>query len=143
LSGGTAVCIDTQKQGFKLTPKVLESHIDKHTKALILNYPSNPTGVTYTKKELSEINRILLKHKEDAERGVIVKPSDSSRYFPGGKRKAKRNIRTRFGINYKAPGTFLTGTYDHEQYSRWEAWLRLQEDLNRFKHDIYMRYLRE
>ena len=63
LAGGTVVHIDTQKHGFKLTPKDLEKHIDKYTKALVLNYPSNPTGTTYTRKELSEINRILLKHK--------------------------------------------------------------------------------
>ena len=92
--------------------------------------------------ELAE-KAILLRHREDPERGVIIKPSDSSRYFPGGKRKAKRNIRTRFGKHYKAPGTFVTLTYDHEQYSRWEAWERLTKDLKRFKHDITMRYKRK
>ena len=94
------------------------------------------------KDELSE-KAILLKHVEDPKRGVIVKPCDSSRYFPGGKRKAKRNIRTRFGVHYKAPGTFVTTTYDHEQFARWEAWLRLSKDLKRFKHDITMRYKRQ
>ncbi len=92
--------------------------------------------------ELAE-KAILLRHVEDFNRGVIVKPSDSSRYFEGGKRKAKRNIRTRFGIHYKAPGTFCTTTYDHEKYSRWEAWQRLTKDLKRFKHDITMRYKRQ
>ena len=92
--------------------------------------------------ELAE-KAILLRHREDPERGVIIKPSDSSRYFPGGKRKAKRNIRTRFGKHYKAPGTFVTLTYDHEQYSRWEAWEKLPKDLKRFKHDITMRYKRK
>jgi len=60
-----------------------------------------------------------------------------------GKRKAKRNIRTRFGIYYKAPGTFATLTYGHEQYARWEAWQRLSKDLKRFKHDITMSYKRQ
>ena len=92
--------------------------------------------------ELAE-KAILLKHIEDPKRGVIVKPSDSSRYFPGGKRKAKRNISTRFGRHYKAPGTFVTTTYDHEQYSRWEAWQRLPKELKRFKHNITMRYKRQ
>jgi len=63
LSGGIPVYIDTEKQGFKLTAKVLEKHIDKKTKAIILNYPANPTGISYTKKELGEINKVLLKHK--------------------------------------------------------------------------------
>ncbi len=63
LAGGIPVFIDTSKDGFKLTPALLEKHIDKKSKALILNYPNNPTGVSYTKKELGAINKILLRHK--------------------------------------------------------------------------------
>lgn len=63
LAGGIPVYIDTQGEGFKLTPNVLEKHIDKNTKAVILNYPTNPTGISYSKKELNEINKVLLKHK--------------------------------------------------------------------------------
>lgn len=62
LAGGIPVYIDTKDDGFKLTPKALERRIDKKTKAVILNYPNNPTGVSYTRKELKEINRVLLKH---------------------------------------------------------------------------------
>ena len=95
--------------------------------------------------ELEE-KAILLGDWSDPEkgiRGLIVKPCDRSRYFPGGKRRAKRNIRKRFGRYYRVPGTFLTLTYGHEKYSRWEAWGRLAEDLSRFKHDITMRYKRQ
>ena len=70
--------------------------------------------------ELAE-KSIILKNRWDGERGVIVKPSDSSRYFERGKWKAQRNIRARFEKHYKAPGTFVTLTCDHEEYSRWEA----------------------
>jgi len=63
LAGGIPVYIDTKENGFKLTPKILEKSIDKKAKAMILNYPANPTGVSYTKKELTDINRVLLKHK--------------------------------------------------------------------------------
>ncbi|MCG2714268.1 MAG: aminotransferase class I/II-fold pyridoxal phosphate-dependent enzyme [Candidatus Omnitrophica bacterium] len=63
LAGGVPVYIDTSKDGFKITPKLLEKHIDKKTKALILNYPVNPTGVSYRRKELEAINKFLLKHK--------------------------------------------------------------------------------
>ncbi|MBI4981708.1 MAG: aminotransferase class I/II-fold pyridoxal phosphate-dependent enzyme [Candidatus Omnitrophica bacterium] len=62
LAGGIPVYINTAKNAFKINPKELEKNIDKKTKAIILNYPANPTGVSYTKKELSEINKILLKH---------------------------------------------------------------------------------
>lgn len=63
LAGATPVYIDTQKDGFKLTPKNLEKNIDKNTKALILNYPANPSGVSYTKKELEELKKVILQHK--------------------------------------------------------------------------------
>lgn len=62
LAGGIPICIDTQKDNFKLTPKVLEKHIDNKTKAVILNYPSNPTGVSYTKKELEGLKKVILRH---------------------------------------------------------------------------------
>lgn len=63
LAGGRAVYIDTSKDDFKITPRLLEKHIDKKTKAIVLNYPTNPTGVSYRRKELEEINKVLLKHK--------------------------------------------------------------------------------
>ncbi|MDD5465832.1 MAG: aminotransferase class I/II-fold pyridoxal phosphate-dependent enzyme [Candidatus Omnitrophica bacterium] len=63
LAGGTPVYIDTSKDGFKITPRLLEKHIDKKTKGIVLNYPTNPTGVSYRRKELLDINKVLLKHK--------------------------------------------------------------------------------
>ena len=63
LAGGEAVFIDTQKSGFKLTPAALEKHIDKRTKGILFNYPVNPTGISYTRKELEELKKVLLKHK--------------------------------------------------------------------------------
>lgn len=62
LAGGKPVYIDTKTNGFKLTPAMVEKHIDKRCKALVLNYPTNPTGVSYTKKELEAINKVLSKH---------------------------------------------------------------------------------
>jgi aminotransferase len=63
LAGGVPVYIDTKELGFKLTPGALEKSIDKKAKAIILNYPVNPTGVSYTKKELDEIKKVILRHK--------------------------------------------------------------------------------
>ena len=62
LAGGTPVFIDTRENKFKLTPRALEKAIDKKTKALLLNYPSNPSGVSYTRKELEEFKKIAFKH---------------------------------------------------------------------------------
>lgn len=62
LAGGIPVFIPTGKNNFKLTPAALEAHCDKKTKAIILNYPANPTGVSYTKKELEAIKAAALKH---------------------------------------------------------------------------------
>ncbi|RMH59515.1 MAG: aminotransferase class I/II-fold pyridoxal phosphate-dependent enzyme, partial [Candidatus Hydrogenedentota bacterium] len=63
LAGGIPVFIDTEKDGFRLTPKTLEKAIRPRTKALLLNYPNNPTGVTYTRKELNALKNVLLRHK--------------------------------------------------------------------------------
>ncbi|MCX5712502.1 MAG: aminotransferase class I/II-fold pyridoxal phosphate-dependent enzyme [Candidatus Omnitrophica bacterium] len=62
LAGGEPVYIDTSKDGFKLKPKAIEKHIDKKVKGIIFNYPTNPTGVSYTRKELEEIKKVFLKH---------------------------------------------------------------------------------
>ncbi|MDD5292101.1 MAG: aminotransferase class I/II-fold pyridoxal phosphate-dependent enzyme [Candidatus Omnitrophica bacterium] len=62
LAGGVPVYIDTGKSRFKLKPSDLDKACTKKTKAILLNYPSNPTGMSYTKKELKELSRVILKH---------------------------------------------------------------------------------
>ncbi len=63
LAGARPIIIETkQENNFKLTPKLLRSACSKDVKALILNYPSNPTGASYSKRELSEICKIAIKH---------------------------------------------------------------------------------
>ncbi|MCX5701134.1 MAG: aminotransferase class I/II-fold pyridoxal phosphate-dependent enzyme [Candidatus Omnitrophica bacterium] len=62
LAGGVPVYIDTTKDNCKLTPEKLEKAIDKKVKGIILNYPTNPTGVSYRRKELEELNKIILKN---------------------------------------------------------------------------------
>lgn len=51
-----------EKEGFILKPEKLESLITEKTKALILNSPSNPTGLTYDRKSLEKIAEVCLKH---------------------------------------------------------------------------------
>src|SRR5699024_6485366 len=46
LNGGKVVYLDTSNNQFKPDPAKLESLITDKTKAIILNYPSNPTGAT-------------------------------------------------------------------------------------------------
>ncbi|MFN3384466.1 MAG: pyridoxal phosphate-dependent aminotransferase [Archaeoglobaceae archaeon] len=58
---GEAISIPTNPD-FKLTKEMLEKYVDEKTKALVLNYPANPTGVSYTKKELEEIADIVFEH---------------------------------------------------------------------------------
>ena len=63
LAGGVPVYLPTTaKEGFKITAAKLEKACNNKTKGIILNYPSNPTGVTYNKKELESISRVCLKH---------------------------------------------------------------------------------
>ena len=55
--------IETEKSNeFKLTGKLLKKYITDKTKVLILNNPSNPTGVVYKKEELIDIANVCLKH---------------------------------------------------------------------------------
>ena len=64
LAGGKPKIIKCEeKDKFKLTPKKLNKAISKKTKWIILNSPSNPTGAAYTKKEIEDLSKILLKHK--------------------------------------------------------------------------------
>lgn len=49
-----------EKEGFKINTKKLEQLLVKYKpKAMILNYPSNPTGITYTENELKKLWRVL------------------------------------------------------------------------------------
>ena len=52
----------TQAQRFKMTAAQLESAITEKTKLVVLNSPSNPTGVAYTLDELKALADVLLKH---------------------------------------------------------------------------------
>lgn len=63
LAGATPVIVNTsEEEDFLLTSEKFERAITKRTKALILNYPSNPTGATYDLERLEEIARIAVKH---------------------------------------------------------------------------------
>ncbi len=52
----------TEETSFKFTKEQLLNAITDKTKALVLNTPSNPTGMVYTKEELSEIAKIAVEN---------------------------------------------------------------------------------
>jgi aspartate aminotransferase len=63
LNDAVPVFLETfEADGFRVRPEVLESRISGRTKAIILNSPSNPTGLTYGSKDLEDIAEVLLKH---------------------------------------------------------------------------------
>ena len=63
LAEGKPVIVECpESQNFKITPEQLEKHITPKTKWLMLNSPSNPTGVVYSKKELKDLAQVLIKH---------------------------------------------------------------------------------
>jgi aspartate aminotransferase len=64
LAGGKPKIVKcSEADGFKLTPISLKKAITKNTKWLILNSPSNPTGAGYTKKEINDLAKVLINHK--------------------------------------------------------------------------------
>ncbi len=65
LAGGKPKIIKCEeKNGFKITPEKLKKAISKKTKWLILNSPSNPTGAGYSRKEIEQLSKILIKNKK-------------------------------------------------------------------------------
>lgn len=60
--GATVEQIDTSDDDFKLTPDKLQAALDKYgdrVKALVMNYPTNPTGVMYTQDELDALADVV------------------------------------------------------------------------------------
>ncbi|MBD1167379.1 pyridoxal phosphate-dependent aminotransferase [Pelagibacterales bacterium SAG-MED09] len=65
LAGGKPKIVKcTEQEGFKLTSKKLRKAITKKTKWVILNSPSNPTGAGYSKKEIQDLAKVLVKNKK-------------------------------------------------------------------------------
>ncbi|MBF0787730.1 MULTISPECIES: pyridoxal phosphate-dependent aminotransferase [unclassified Streptococcus] len=63
--GADIVEIDTTATAFVLTPEVLEQAIAEQgdkLKAVILNYPTNPTGVTYSREQIQAFAEVLKKY---------------------------------------------------------------------------------
>jgi aspartate aminotransferase len=67
LAGGVPVFIEgKEEQHFKITPEQLKEAITERTKAVIINSPSNPTGMLYSEEELRAIGEVCI------EKGVLI-----------------------------------------------------------------------
>jgi aspartate aminotransferase len=61
LAEGTPVIVQTTTEsGFRITPEQLRQAITPKTKFLILNSPSNPTGMVYTPEEVRAIAQVIV-----------------------------------------------------------------------------------
>lgn len=60
--GVPVIVTTTQEQRFKMTPEQLDAAITDKTKLVVLNSPSNPTGVAYTREELVALGEVLKKY---------------------------------------------------------------------------------
>ena len=60
LAEAQPVIIETDiEQHLKITPEQLKNAITEHTRLFVINSPSNPTGVAYTKDELKALGEVL------------------------------------------------------------------------------------
>jgi aspartate aminotransferase len=63
LAGGVPVIVSTSlDQQFKMTPEQLRQAITPKTKLLVLNSPSNPTGMVYTPDEIRALAQVVIDH---------------------------------------------------------------------------------
>ncbi len=63
LAGGRAISVQTEAQhDFRLLPHTLEAKITPRTKALLLSFPTNPTGGIMTGEDLQPIAELCIQH---------------------------------------------------------------------------------
>ncbi len=83
LAGADSVIIKTGlDQNFKISKEQLKGAITDKTRLLILNSPSNPTGVCYTKKELQDLAEVLLEYPD-----VVIATDDIYEHILWGQKK--------------------------------------------------------
>jgi len=90
MAGGKPVIVETkEEEGFKIRPEDLDKAKSERTRVLILNSPSNPTGVVYSREELARIaewcvaNDVFVISDEIYEKLVYDVEHISIAIFPG------------------------------------------------------------
>nr|VFJ53068.1 MAG: aspartate aminotransferase [Candidatus Kentron sp. FM]VFJ56356.1 MAG: aspartate aminotransferase [Candidatus Kentron sp. FM]VFK11182.1 MAG: aspartate aminotransferase [Candidatus Kentron sp. FM] len=65
LAGAKPVVVEAGVEvGFKITPSMIEQAITPKTRLIIINSPSNPSGVAYSRDELVELGEVLRKYPQ-------------------------------------------------------------------------------
>ena len=81
LSNGKPVIVETKfENGFQLVMEDLEKVVTSKTKAIVVNSPSNPTGVCYNEKSLNIIRKFAIKYD------ILVIADDVYDFFSYGKK---------------------------------------------------------
>jgi aspartate aminotransferase len=99
---------------FKITPAQLKASIGPRVKLLILNSPSNPTGVMYTREELQALGKVLLE-TPGAEKIWVMSDEIYDRIVFGGSEfcsflKACPELKGRtITVNGMSKSAFMTG----------------------------------
>ena len=63
LAGGKPVHIPTyEKNNFEISAEDIEKHITNKTRAILIGYPSNPTGAVMSRQKLADIAALAIKH---------------------------------------------------------------------------------
>jgi aspartate aminotransferase len=88
LAGAETVIIKTNaKSNLKMSPEQLQAAITNKTRLLILNSPSNPTGVCYTEDELEALGKILMNHPD-----IIIATDDIYEHILWGQKSFKNIV---------------------------------------------------
>jgi aspartate aminotransferase len=65
LADGEPVIVTASvEQNYKISPAQLAAAITPRTRLFVINSPSNPTGIAYTRDELAALGEVLLKHPD-------------------------------------------------------------------------------
>ncbi len=63
LAGGTPVIVETREEDdYQITAELLKKYLTPKTKAIILNYPSNPVGSVFYRENLEAIGKLAVEH---------------------------------------------------------------------------------
>ncbi len=71
-ANGKVVIVNSDEKTFKPNLKLLEQTINKNTKAVIINYPNNPTGVVLNEEELVEFTNVLKEKQKEYNRNIYL-----------------------------------------------------------------------